>query len=215
MILITEAKTPVSYYFPMRWDLRQAGARVAAILIVLSIAVDLLLKEPFDWQQLLWSCYAGAAAVALGTFIRSNLLVSSGLVFFAGLGMPAWLLGRLLDNQVDPTSVLIHAVPLFAGGLYVSSLPALPKRSVAGAWLLHAFPLGAAAIFCDPAENINLAHTVWPPLARFLPRLWEFHALILAVSAATMLLAAHAINYTLLRRAESKPLAKKPAKLAA
>lgn len=199
----------------MRRDLRQAGSQAAAILIVLSIAADLLIKEPFDWQQLLWSCYAGSAAVALGIFIRSNLLVSSGLVFFAGLGMPAWLLGRLLDNQVDPTSVLIHAVPLVAGGLYVSSMPALPKRSVAGGWLLHAVPLWAAAIFCDPAENINLAHTVWPPLARFLPRLWEFHALLLAISAATMLLAAHAINYTLLRRAESKPLAKKPAKLAA
>lgn len=197
----------------MHRDLRQAGARVAAILIVLSIAVDLLLKKPFDWQQLLWSCYAGSAAVALGVFLRSNLLVSSGLVFFAGLGMPAWLLGRLADNQIDPTSVLIHAVPLVAGALYVSSLPALPKRSVAGAWLLHAIPLWAAAVFSDPAQNINLAHSVWRPLARVMPHPWEFQAVILAASFATMTLAAHAINYTLTRHAQSKPLAK--ARLAA
>ncbi len=194
---------------------RQAGARAAAFILVLSIAGDLLLKKPFDWQQLLWSCYAGSVAVALGIFLRSNLLVSSGLVFFAGLGMPAWLLGRFMDTQVDPTSVLIHAVPLVAGALYVSSMDALPRHTVAGGWLLHAVPLWLSAVFCDPAENINLAQTVWPPLARFLPHLWEFQALILTASAATMTLVAYAINRILASRAVSKPLTKAPAKQAA
>lgn len=198
----------------MSREWRKIGAQATAALVIVSIAADLLLKEPFDWQQLLWSCYAASAAVALGILIRSNLLVSSGLVFFAGLGMPAWLLGRLLDNQVDPTSVLIHALPLVAGALYVSGMAALPKRSVAGAWLLHAVPLWLAALFCNPAQNINLAHATWPPLARFLPRLWEFHALLLAASAGTMTLAARGIDLILTGRA-AKPLPKTPAKQAA
>jgi hypothetical protein len=198
---------------PREW--RQAGAQVGAVLILLSIALDLLLKEPFDWQELLWSCYAAALAVALGVFIRSNLLVSSGLVFFAALGMPAWLLGRLLDNQVDPTSILIHALPLLAGALYLSNVTALPRASAAGGWLMHALPLWAAAIFCNPAKNINLANATWPPLARFLPHVWEFHALILAASALTMVLVAYAINHFLTGRAASKPLDKAIARHAA
>ena len=192
----------------MRREWRQAGARVTAIAIVLSIAVDLLLKEPFDWQELLWSCYAGSAAVALGVLIRSNLLVSSGLVFFAGLGMPAWLLGRFVDSQLDPTSILIHALPIVAGVLYVSNMASLPRASAAGGWLLHALPLWAASLFADPALNINLAHTAWPPLARFMPQVWEFHAVILAASAITMALAAYAINQVLVGRAASEPFAK-------
>lgn len=185
------------------------------MIIVLSIAVDLLLKQPFDWQELLWSCYAGSVAVALGVFVRSNLLVSSGLMFFTGLGMPAWLLGRLLNNQVDPTSVLIHAAPLVAGALYVSTLTGLPRHSVAGGWLLHAVPLWLAAVFCDPAKNINLSHAAWPPLARFLPHVWQFHVLILAASAITMALAAYAMNQVLMGRAAPKPSAKTPARQAA
>ena len=182
------------------------------MIIVLSIVVDLLLKQPFDWQELLWSCYAGSVAVALGVFIRSNLLVSSGLVFFAALGMPAWLLGRLLDNQVDPTSILIHALTLVSGVLYISNLTSLPRASPAGAWLLHALPLWAAGVFCDPAKNINLANATWPPLARFLPQVWEFHALLLAASAITMMLAAYAMNQFLMGRAASKPSEKTPAR---
>ena len=185
------------------------------MIIVLSIAVDLLLKQPFDWQELLWSCYAGSVAVALGVFLRSNLLVSSGLIFFAGLGMPAWLLGRLVDNQVDPTSMLIHALPLVSGALYVSNLTALPRASAAGGWLLHALPLWAAIVFCDPAKNINLANATWPPLARFLPQVWLFHALLLAASAITVIFVAYAINHFLMARAASKPLPKAPARQAA
>lgn len=185
---------------PRHW--RQAGAQVLAGAILLSLAVDLLLKQPLDLQQAFWACYWASVVVAAGILFRSHWLVSSGLVFFAGLGTPAWIVGRLAQNQVDPTSVLIHTLPLAAAVLYVCRRPALSAYSALGAWSLYVIPLGFARLFTAPGENINLSQSVWPPLEPVVPSLWQFHAILLASSAITITLAAHGINRLMARRAE-------------
>lgn len=172
------------------------AAHLCAFAILASLLADLVLKEHADLQQAMWSCYWGSVAIAIGIFIRSDRLVSSGLIFFVGLGVPAWLAARLVEVKIDPTSFLIHAVPVLAGALYVSKMSAVPRYSALGAWLLHSIPLALAWLLCKPDHNINLAHSVWSPVARFFP-LWEFHVLILAVSALTLALAAFCLNQLL------------------
>jgi hypothetical protein len=211
---VTEVTLAKKYYCDMRRRWCQVGAQGTAVLVLLALAVDLLLKDKTNLQQVFWSCYWGALAVAVGIVMRSSRLVASGVVFFVGVGSPAWLLGRLAEEQLDPTSVLIHFLPLIAGALYITQLSRLPRYSAAGAWLLHAAPLAMARIFCDPAANINMAHASWPPLTRFLPHLWEFHVLVLATSAATVTLAAWAIDHVLASRAQLQKLAETPAKAA-
>jgi hypothetical protein len=184
----------------MRRSLRQAAAQVLAVVTILALAADLILKDRNNLDQLFWCCYWAAAAVCVGIFFRISRLVSFGLVFFAGLGFPAWLVGRLLPGQLDPTSLLIHTAPVTAAALYVSSMECLPAKSALGAWCLHAFPLIAAGVFGNPTQNVNLAHSVWPPVAPVLPRIWEFHAACLAVSLLIMTGVASALNHLLARR---------------
>src|SRR5579864_2620270 len=174
----------------MRRSISQIGAQLLAVGIVLALAADLSLKDYADLQQVLWSCYWASIAVAMGIFIRVDWLVSSGLVFFLGLGMPVWLLGQLAGRQVDPTSVLIHTLPPAAAALYISQKFQVTKYSAAMAWLLYAIPLALAWLLCDPRENVNLAHAVWPPVAGVLPHLWQFHAFLLGTAAMTVTLAA-------------------------
>lgn len=160
-----------------------------------------MLKEPFDWQQMLWSCYWGAAAVAAGIFFGSQRVVSTGLVFFVGLGTPAWIIGRFVQPQLDPTSVLIHTLPLAAAALYVRPMTSLPAYSALGAWGFYLVPLILAKIFTLPAENVNLSQSVWPPLESAVPTLWHFHALLLGSSAVTITFAAHGIQRLMARNA--------------
>lgn len=179
----------------------QAGAQILAGAILLSLAADLLLKEPFDWQQMFWSCYWAAAAVAAGIFFRSKWVVSTGLVFFAGLGTPAWIVGRLAQNQLDPTSILIHTLPLAAAALYIRQMPSLPAYSTLGAWSFYLVPLVLARTFTTSPDNINLSQSVWPPLESTVSSLWQFHAILLTSSAITITLAAHGIQRFLARHA--------------
>lgn len=184
----------------MRAQRCQVGARIIAVGVLLSLAADLLLKDPSNLDQVLWSCYWGALAVAVGVLAGSDRMVATGTLFFAGLGVPAWVAGWFAEYRVDPTSVLMHVLPLAAGALYLTRLAALPRYSVAGGWLLHAVPLGIAWFACDPRDHINLAHFTWAPLARFLPYPWEFQVLVLGVSAGTLTAASWAVNRVLLHR---------------
>ena len=183
-----------------------AGAEISAALITAALAADLLFKDPADLEQVAWSCYWAAAAAMIGIFVHSDLLVSAALLFFIGLGSPAWIIGRLVEHEIDPTSVLIHTIPPIAGLLYLLGGGGFSRHAVLGAWSLHAFPLAFAHFFCDPAKNINLASRVWPPLAHFIPELWQFHALSLALSAAMFALMARIIRRWLAHEIRTNPL---------
>ncbi len=188
----------------MRRSLRQAAAQVLAGVTLLSLAADLILKDRNNLDQVFWCCYWASFAVAVGIFLRIARLVSFGLVFFAGMGFPAWLVGRLFPGQLDPTSLLIHTAPLAAGALYVSTMDALPSHSALGAWSFHVLPLGAAWLFADPAENVNLAHSVWPPLAPVFPHVWQFHVVCLMLSALILTSVASGCNHLLSRRSAQR-----------
>jgi len=162
--------------------------------IVLCLASDLYLKAPVDLQEVMWACYWGSLVIMFGVYFQYDILVSCGVVFFAGLGLPAWLLGLLLGNPLEPTSILIHTIPLIAGGIYVSKMKSLPRYSTLGAWLLYVIPLAVAWEFCDPEKKINLSHWIWPPAKKVLPRTWEFQALLLGTSAVTVFLAKNVID---------------------
>lgn len=186
------------------------GAQFAACVVVVALAADLAWKDPSNLEQVVWSCYWSALTIAVGIFVHSDFMVSSAFIFFIGLGTPAWIVGRVLEHEIDPTSLLIHTVPVLAGGLYLLDSRMVPAKSAVGAWMLHALPLGCARLLCDPAENINLCARVWPPIARFIPGLWEFHAVALCLSASMFTLAVVGLRHLLLpqeHRRVSLPLA--------
>lgn len=177
---------------------------VFAVLIFTSLFADLCLKSAADRQQVMWSCYWGAVAVASGILIASDRLVAWGTVFFAGLGLPAWLLGFIFSTRVEATSVLIHTLPLIAGLIYIRSLPALPAWSALGAWLLYVVPFTLSWDITSPGQMINLSH--WSRSAMpFLPfQPWQFYMIILPLSLVTVLLADWLISFWLAHRAASR-----------
>ena len=180
------------------------GMWLLAILIGMSLLADLHLKDAADLQQIMWSCYWGAIAVASGMLIASERLVAWGTVFFAGLGVPAWILGQALDFRLEVTSVLIHTLPLVAGLLYLRSRSALPAHTFLGAWSLYVIPFLLSWSFTSPKEMINLSHWHRSAMPSLPFNVWQFYVLLMPLTLLTILLADWLINRWLTRRASAR-----------
>lgn len=181
-----------------------------ASLIVISIALDLYWKTTVNLQQAMWACYWASLTVAIGIFFRVDLLVSSGVVFFVGLGVPAWLIGQMIGNPMGPTSLLIHTIPLLAGAFYLRRHTCLAQHAALGAWLLYVIPLFLAWNWCSPDQKINLSHWIWPSVESIFPKSWEFQGVLLAITAITASLARTLVdsilNRNVLRKYRALPI---------
>ena len=188
----------------MRRSPFQNGMRLLALLIVVSLLADLHLKDATDLQQIMWSCYWGAIAVASGLLLASERLVAWGTVFFAGLGVPAWILGQFLDFPLEVTSVLIHMLPFLAGLLYLRRTSVLPPHTFLGAWSLYLVPFLLSWSFTSPAEMINLSHWHRSAMPSLPFNVWQFYGLLMPLTLFTILLADRLINRWLTRRASAR-----------
>jgi len=171
------------------------------VAVLASLAADVALKSPANRGELMWACYWASSTVGLGLLINWPILVSSGVVFFAGLGLPAWAVSVFMDRHVEITSVLIHVVPLIAGLRYISRTSAIPNYCATLAWLLFAVPFGLSWKLCDPKAMINLSHWDRWPVPEVIPPGWPFYG-ALGVAAFLMVnFAVLGLNYVLQRRA--------------
>jgi hypothetical protein len=185
--------------------LRSSHSRVLGCIVLASLVADVLLKSPANRQEIMWACYWASGALAMGMLIGSENLVSGAVIFFAGLGLPAWIISILIDGQTEATSVLIHVVPLLAGLHFVSRLAVLPKHSAAFAWLLFGIPFALSWHFCDPAAMINLSHWTRWPIPQLVPHPWQFYIALLLLSVALVNSVAIALK-SILERASGPAL---------
>jgi hypothetical protein len=135
---------------------------------------------------MLWSCHLASFVLAVGLLLNQRLLVSAGLLFHLGLGFPLWLVevvatrgtfgAPMITPRVLATSILVHSLPLTAGGFYVRR-GLLPASSVLLAWLFQVGMLPISRWLTPPEFNVNLAHAVWKPLANTFTNFWLFQFL--------------------------------------
>lgn len=160
--------------------------RVLAIPVALTFVLDLTTKSTANLVEVLWTCYWASALIAIGLMIDSKLLVSSGFIFQAAVGGPAWTLGVIYYRDTQLMSVLLHVIPPLAGLLYVFGMSDLPKAAPAIAWLLHPVSLFASLLWRNESLNVNFSSAVWPPLSRYFS-LPVFQGLLLLASILLVL----------------------------
>lgn len=136
------------------------------------------------WGEMLFGCHVASAILALGVLVGSRFAVASGAVFFAGVGIPAWLVRVVATRTTTALEVATHVLPIV----------------VATPWLAeHGIPRGIGLVTwggflvlqlvsraTDPALNVNLAHGPSPELARLVRHPWAARALVV-VGALLML----------------------------
>ena len=196
-------------------DHRRIGSRVLGLIVLASLAADVALKSSANRGELMWACYWASSTLGVGLLAGSPILVTSGVIFFAGLGMPAWMVSVFMDRHVEITSVLIHVVPLVSGLYCISKASAIPKYCAAFAWLLFAIPFVVSWKLSDPKAMINLSHWDRWPVPTLLHPGWPFYGALAAVTFLMVNFAALVLNYALQRRALTAPAAPALAQIAA
>lgn len=171
-----------------------APGRIPGLLVMVFLVADVALKNPADREEVMWACYWAAASVGVGVLLHSARLTAAGVIFLAGLGVPAWTVSVLMEGNVEMTSVLMHLMPLAIGLYAVRTAADVPKYSAPLAWLLFAIPFALAWKFCNPDAMINLSHWSRWPVPLLMPHMWLFYGLLLAGSAGMIWVAACGIR---------------------
>lgn len=117
-----------------------------------------------EFSGMLWGCHMATLVVSAGVLLRSIPLTAAGFVFYAAIGIPAYLI-HIAVVGTNLASIFIHASTVIIGGLAVYRAP----WSRATPWIAWAAYQGLVAVcyfFTDPALNINLAHAPFTGLER-------------------------------------------------
>jgi hypothetical protein len=175
--------------------------RILGTVVLLSLVPDIALKSPSNIEETMWACYWVSFFVSIGIFFGIDWLVSSGVVFFAGLGFPVWLLGIVISGQTMAVSVVMHTIPLLAGLYYISASgwARLPEYSAIGAWILYLVPFGISWQICSPQAMINLSHAARHPVAGLVLTPYQFYGILMIATLSAVIAASCTINYALAR----------------
>jgi hypothetical protein len=173
--------------------MRLPSGRMLGLMLMGAFALHAASKGATHLQEMLWMCHVATALMAVGLLAGWHRLTAAALLLHVGFGTASWVLDLVVTRQTTPSSVLVHVLPLVAGGLEVRRR-GWPGGLVLPTWLFFT----GWVIFCrwttDPALNVNLSHSAWGPLADMMGGLWLSWAFNAAAMLAGFLLADTALR---------------------
>jgi hypothetical protein len=118
-------------------------------------------------EHALWACHVGTLAVGLGMILGWPEGTGAGLLWLS-VGVPMWIYAILTGEAFIPTAALTHV-----GGAILGIVGARDMGFSRGTWWKAGAGLAALNLLCrsitPPAENVNLAFSVWPGWERLFP----------------------------------------------
>src|SRR5262245_61331720 len=96
---------------PPRW--------VGLILLAALVVHALVTKVPDLLSEMLYACHVATALMAVGILLGRPEPVAPAFVFHVGMGAPALVLDIATSGIAQPTSILVHILPLVVGILVV------------------------------------------------------------------------------------------------
>jgi hypothetical protein len=163
------------------------------LMLLGALALHAALKGMALLQEMLWMCHVATALMALGLLTGWYRAVAVAFLLHTGFGTGTWVLDIVVTGVTTPSSVLVHVLPLVAGGLEVRRM-GWPRGVVLPTWVFFC----GWVIFCrwvtDPAFNVNISHKPWPFLADVAGGMWLSWALNWTIMLTGFLLADTALR---------------------
>jgi hypothetical protein len=138
------------------------------------------------FAEMLWACHVASLLLGVGLVARVVWLVALGTVFHVAAGLPAYVLDVIALKQTTLTSVVVHLAPPLSGLFFLKQDAPWPRFVPVATVTLYPVLVVLSRLVTEPALNVNLAFSPWPPLARVAPWLWFTWLLNLVVLAAAV-----------------------------
>lgn len=122
--------------------------------------------------EMLWACHVASLSIGLGILFHRTSLVAVGTLFHVAVGVPAYVLDVIVLRTTTFTSVLIHTLPPLAGLAVLRRDGPWPRWTPVAAASLYLALIPLSRWLTEPALNVNLAFSPWPPLAGFAVSPW-------------------------------------------
>jgi hypothetical protein len=124
------------------------------------------------FAEMLWACHVASLVVGVGLLTHQTWLIAVGTLFHLAVGAPAYVLDVIVLRTTTFTSVLVHTLPPVAGLWALRHEATWPRWTPIAAAALYLVLIPISRWLTDPALNVNLAFTPWPPLANLSPSPW-------------------------------------------
>ncbi len=135
--------------------------------------------------EMLWACHIATLGIGFGALLRRYAPVAMGFLFHAGVGVLTNVLDVIANQALPPMTAASHVVPVVVGYLAVRGT-VWPRWIPLATLGLCAAVLPVTYLTTDPALNINVAHTPWPPLAPWFSSVWTLWLFNVAVGAVLL-----------------------------
>jgi hypothetical protein len=139
--------------------------------VLISLALHAITKGPMLLPEMLWACHVASFLIAIGILFQIPKLTAVGFLFHVALGLPGYLMDLIATGDTTFTSILVHLVPLIAGGMELWRR-GFPHGTVFPCMMLYPVLVVISYWGTEPALNINLAHAPWTPIAQIFPQPW-------------------------------------------
>lgn len=126
--------------------------------------------------EMVWVCHVSALMLGVGLILRQRILVGVGFIFFAGAGMPLYLLDNIISRCDTTLASFVEHVICPIAGLFEVWRSGIPRYAFLIAWVVAMTLQILSYHFTPAALNINLAHKTWGPLAALVGNVWIYRA---------------------------------------
>jgi hypothetical protein len=152
---------------------RQNVRPLFGFAVLVTIALHTAHKLEHDlFGEMLWACHVASLLIAIGLLARQSSVVAVGTLFHLAVGIPAYALDVFVLGQTSVTSVLVHLVPPLAGLVALRHEAYWPRWTPLASGALYVALIPLSRWLTEPALNVNLAFSPWPPLASLSPSPW-------------------------------------------
>ena len=136
--------------------------RALGALLVVALTAHAIGKGWAHADEMLWLCHVASLVLAVGLVTERARLIASGWLFHLGWGAAMWAMDVVQTGTTTPTSVLVHALPLVAGGVWLAR-HRWPRGVALPAWAGFFALVPLSRLVTREVHNVNASYRVWPP----------------------------------------------------
>jgi len=140
-------------------DTKRRGLRIFGLVIICAVIISNTLIHSIT--NILWLCNISTLLAGVALLLGRQQIALIGATYMI-LGLFFWLANVLVNHTFGNFSSYITHICFAGAGVFIFRYIPIGRNLWIGCFAWYLLSQAMARIFSQPAENINLAFTIWP-----------------------------------------------------